>query len=63
MGDFNVCPLVWPTVPPIPHVGGPVASGNPTNIVGGLPTAAMGDIIPEVLGPNAAASGDPTNLR
>ena len=31
MGDMHTCPMVTPGVPPVPHVGGPVAGGCPTS--------------------------------
>ena len=43
--DFHVCPMMTPGVPPIPHVGGPIAGpGNPTVLIGKLPAAVMGDM-------------------
>jgi uncharacterized Zn-binding protein involved in type VI secretion len=43
--DMHTCPMVTPGVPPIPHVGGPVAGpGVPTVLIGGLPAAVMGDL-------------------
>lgn len=39
--DFHVCPLVNPG--PVPHVGGPIAAGCPTVLVGGIPAARVGD--------------------
>jgi len=45
IGDMHVCPMMTPGVPPIPHVGGPVAmSGAPTVLIGGMPAAVMGDM-------------------
>lgn len=44
LSDFHQCPLMNPTVPPTPHVGGPVAGpGDPTVLIGGLPAAKLGD--------------------
>ena len=41
--DFHQCPMQNPTVPPIPHVGGPVVGpGAPTVLIGSLPGAVMG---------------------
>ena len=41
--DMHVCPLASPTVPPVPHVGGPVAGpGAVTVLVGKLPAANVG---------------------
>jgi len=37
--DMHVCPMVTRGLPPIPHVGGPVATGSPTVIISGMPAA------------------------
>jgi len=47
--DFHACPQVIP--PAIPHVGGMVAMGSTTVLIGGLPAARMGDTIVEAAGP------------
>jgi uncharacterized Zn-binding protein involved in type VI secretion len=75
IGDMHVCPLVTPGVPPIPHVGGPIMTGCPTVLIGGMPAARMGDFVscvgpPDVIaigsvsvlicGKPAARMGDPT---
>src|SRR6218665_89391 len=39
--DMHVCPKVEPG--PVPHVGGPTSSGEPTVIIGGMPAARVGD--------------------
>jgi len=57
--DFHVCPLVNGLQP---HVGGVVAVGSVTVLIGGLPAARQGDIIVEPGGPNAIAQGLPTVL-
>jgi uncharacterized Zn-binding protein involved in type VI secretion len=45
IGDMHMCPMVTPAVPPIPHVGGPVIGpGCPTVLIGGQPSAVMGDM-------------------
>ena len=37
--------MVTPGVPPVPHVGGPIAGPCASNVlVGGLPAAAVGDM-------------------
>ncbi len=44
IGDMHVCPMVTPGLPPIPHVGGPVAGpGTPTVLIGGMPAACVSD--------------------
>ncbi|GGB20072.1 PAAR domain-containing protein [Agarivorans gilvus] len=40
LGSFHVCPKVQNKVP---HVGGPVAGGNGSVTVGGMPVACVGD--------------------
>ena len=43
-GDPHVCPLANPTVPPVPHVGGPIAPPGCANVlIGGQPAARVGD--------------------
>jgi uncharacterized Zn-binding protein involved in type VI secretion len=44
ISDMHVCPMVTPGTPPIPHVGGPVSVGCPTVLIGGLPSARVGDM-------------------
>jgi len=41
----------------VPHVGGVVAMGSLTVLIGGLPAARMGDTIVEAGGPNVIAVG------
>ncbi len=55
--DFHACPLVTGVVP---HVGGVVAMGSMTVLIGGLPAARMGDMIVEVGPPNSIVMGAPT---
>ena len=57
---MHVCPMVTPGLPPIPHVGGPVAMGCPTVLIGGLPAARVGDITTCVGPPDPIAMGSPT---
>jgi uncharacterized Zn-binding protein involved in type VI secretion len=44
MGDFHMCPMVTPGVPPIPHVGGPISLGMPTVLIGNMPAATLGSM-------------------
>ena len=76
LGDMHVCPMATPGLPPIPHVGGPIAGpGMPTVLIGGQPAAVIGDMCvcvgpPDVIvqgsisvligGKPAARMGDPT---
>ncbi|QDF37508.1 PAAR domain-containing protein [Bradyrhizobium symbiodeficiens] len=54
VGDVHACPLANG---PQPHVGGAVAVGSMTVLIGGQPAARMGDIVVEAGGPNAIATG------
>ena len=56
--DFHQCPMQNPTVPPIPHVGGPVVGpGAPTVLIGNLPGAVMGDMCVCVGPPDSIVKG------
>jgi uncharacterized Zn-binding protein involved in type VI secretion len=57
--DVHVCPLVNGLQP---HVGGTVAAGSATVLIGGLPAARQTDVIVEAGGPNPIAAGAPTVL-
>jgi uncharacterized Zn-binding protein involved in type VI secretion len=58
IGDMHTCPMVNPG--PVPHVGGPIAVGAPTVIVGGMPQARIGDMMVCVGPPDAVAKGSAT---
>ena len=59
--DFHQCPMVTPGVPPIPHVGGPIAGpGAPTVLIGGLPAAKVGDLLVCIGPPDAIIKGSMT---
>lgn len=59
--DFHQCPLVTPGMPPVPHVGGPIAGpGAPTVLIGGLPAAKVGDLAVCVGPPDAIVKGSMT---
>ena len=60
MGDLHVCPMFTPCIPPIPHVGGPVAAGCPTVMIGGAPAARVGDLAVCLGPPDAIAMGSAT---
>jgi uncharacterized Zn-binding protein involved in type VI secretion len=61
--DMHVCTMVTPSVPPIPHVGGPVAGPCVwTVLVGMMPTAVVGDIAICVGPPDTLAMGSKTVL-
>jgi uncharacterized Zn-binding protein involved in type VI secretion len=58
-GDTHLCPLVDGVKP---HVGGVVAVGSVTVMIGGLAAARQGDMVVEAGAPNAIAAGAPTVL-
>jgi uncharacterized Zn-binding protein involved in type VI secretion len=55
--DVHACPLVDGVKP---HVGGVVAVGSMTVMIGGFPAARQGDMVVEAGAPNAIALGAPT---
>jgi uncharacterized Zn-binding protein involved in type VI secretion len=57
--DLHTCPL---SDGPKPHVGGTIAVGSPTVVIGGLPAARQGDFVVEAGAPNSVAAGAPTVL-
>lgn len=59
IGDMHVCPMVTGTVP---HVGGPIAMGFPTVIIGFMPAARVGDMAVCCGPPDAIAKGSMTVL-
>jgi uncharacterized Zn-binding protein involved in type VI secretion len=59
LSDVHTCPLIDGLKP---HVGGVVAAGSTTVLIGGLPAARMGDQVVEAGAPNAIAFGAATVL-
>jgi uncharacterized Zn-binding protein involved in type VI secretion len=57
--DTHTCPLVNGVQP---HVGGVVAMGSLTVLIGGIPAARQGDQVMEAGGPNPIVMGCPTVL-
>ena len=57
--DMHLCPL---SDGPKPHVGGTVAVGSATVMIGGLPAARQGDMVVEAGPPNSIAMGLATVL-
>lgn len=57
LADTHACPLFDG---PKPHVGGKVAVGSTTVLIGGAPAARQGDVIVEAGPPNSIAGGLPT---
>jgi uncharacterized Zn-binding protein involved in type VI secretion len=55
--DMHTCPMVTGVVP---HVGGPIASGCPTVLIGGMPAARVLDVLVCVGPPDAIAMGSET---
>ena|SRR5579864_6412321 len=63
VGDMHVCPMVTPSVPPVPHVGGPILPpGVPTVLIGGMPAAVVGGMCTCVGPPDTIALGSMTVL-
>jgi uncharacterized Zn-binding protein involved in type VI secretion len=62
IGDMHICPMVTPSVPPIPHVGGPISIGCPTVLIGMMPAARVGDMAICVGPPDTIALGSMTVL-
>ncbi|MGQ7846056.1 PAAR domain-containing protein [Granulosicoccus sp. 3-233] len=59
--DMHVCPMVTPGLPPIPHVGGPIAGPCvPTVLIGKLPAATLGDSAICVGPPDSIVKGSAT---
>ena len=59
IGDMHVCPLFEGD---IPHVGGPVSSGQANVLIGGSPAARIGDSAVCTGPADAIAQGEPTVL-
>ena len=57
--DMQMCPMVTGVVP---HVGGPIAMGCPTVLIGSLPAARLGDMTTCVGPPGPIAMGSATVL-
>lgn len=56
--DLHVCPKVEPG--PVPHVGGPVLSGDITVLIGYMPAARVDDKLLCVGPPDSVSAGEPT---
>ncbi len=56
---MQTCPMVTGVVP---HVGGPIAMGFPTVLIGSLPAARVGDMTTCVGPPGTIAMGSATVL-
>ena len=63
VGDMHTCPMQTPAVPPIPHVGGPIAPpGVPTVLIGGVPAAVVGNVCICVGPPDSIVKGSSSVL-
>lgn len=60
--DMHACPMVTPGIPPVPHVGGPVITGEPTVITAFMPQARITDKCTCVGPPDVIVKGSPTVL-
>ena len=60
ISDMHTCPKVEPG--PVPHVGGPVAAGETTVLIGYLPAARVGDKAVCIGPPDSVKQGEPTVL-
>jgi uncharacterized Zn-binding protein involved in type VI secretion len=61
--DIHTCPMQTPGVPPIPHVGGPIAGpGVPNVLIGKLPASVVGDVAACVGPPDTIVKGSATVL-
>nr|WP_232537833.1 PAAR domain-containing protein [Cystobacter fuscus] len=57
---MHTCPKVEPG--PVPHVGGPTASGEPTVLIGFMPAARVGDSLVCAGPPDSVSQGESTVL-
>lgn len=57
--DMHVCPMC---TGPVPHVGGPIALGLPTVLIGSMPAARVGDMAVCVGPPDSIVMGSMTVL-
>lgn len=63
VGDMHTCPMVTPGLPPIPHIGGPIAGpGVPSVLIGGMPAAHIGDTCICVGPPDSTVMGSASVL-
>tara|TARA_B100001113_G_scaffold352513_1_gene354121 strand:- start:668 stop:967 length:300 start_codon:yes stop_codon:yes gene_type:complete len=63
IGCMHVCPMEDPSVPPIPHVGGPIVGpGSEDVLIGGLPASVMGDELVCIGPPDTVIEGSFTVL-
>lgn len=58
--DMHVCPLATPGTPPVPHVGGPITTGSPNVLTGGMMQARVTDTCVCVGPPDVIVKGSAT---
>lgn len=59
--DMHTCPMVTPGLPPVPHVGGPIAGpGVPNVLIGNMPASVVGDTAICVGPPDVVVKGSAT---
>ena len=58
ISDNHVCPKVEPG--PVPHVGGPMITGESTVIIGYMPASRVGDRLTCVGPPDQVSAGEPS---
>jgi len=56
ISDMHTCPKVEPG--PVPHVGGPVSSGDGTVLIGFMPAARVGDSLVCCGPPDSVSQGE-----
>lgn len=58
LSDMHLCPMMSPTVPPVPHVGGPILPSCSLDVlIGTLPAARVGDMCQCVGPPDTIIQG------
>lgn len=60
IGDMHTCPMQSPATPPVPHVGGPIITGEPTVLIGFMPAARVTDTCVCVGPPDVIVKGSGT---
>ena len=61
--DLHTCPQASPTIPAIPHVGGPIAgTGSVSVLINGMPAAFVGSIATCIGPPDTLITGSNTVL-
>lgn len=57
IADMHTCPMQSPATPPVPHVGGPIITGEATVLIGFMPSARVTDTCVCVGPPDMIAKG------